>query len=280
MTSTATGARPVVVGVDGSGAARRAAAWAAQEADLRDAPLLVICVAGPGGPSDPGTVLDRCAAVARIAAPDRTPEVRTCAGDPADVLERFGLDAELLVVGQHGGGRVRPGFGNTVARLARRHPAALAVVRAAPGRALPDRGRAVVVAVDGRPGSAALIEHAARVAALRGASLTIAHVEPGGRWSHRPGSGAAAVLAEVSEAVEAAHPEMVASARLIGGGPGRALLDLADAAQLVVVGCHRGRGAGGPVSGLLRAAACPVLIVDPDRLPAPVAAGPYRKEER
>ncbi|WP_345418251.1 universal stress protein [Pseudonocardia xishanensis] len=266
--------RPVVVGVDGSGPARQAAAWAAQEADLRDAPLQIACVlervpAGP--PLVAEAILARCASVAHIAAPSRVAQTGTWFGRPAPVLSRLAAHAELLVVGHHGSGRVRPAPGSTAARLARRHVGALAVVRHAPGRPLPDRGRPVVVAVDGEPGSAALAHHAAALAALRGAELSVVHVR---RDGSRDGAGrresytllAERALEELTETFVVAHPGLTVHTTVAGGRPALTLLEHAEDAQFVLVGRHAGLGVGACATVLLQASACPVLIVDPARV--------------
>ncbi|MCW0212126.1 MAG: universal stress protein [Pseudonocardia sp.] len=269
-------ADPVLVGVDGSGPARQAAAWAAREADLRGAALEIACVVDrvrPGQPPTADSVLGRCAAVARIAAPGLTPRTTAWFGRPAEILDGLAHHAQLVVVGHHGSGRVRPAPGSTAAALARRHPAALAVVRTAPGRPLPDLGRPLLVAVDGRPGSAALVDHAAGLAAQRGAQLHIAHVRTGhvgqvlARLGHRERTPyrqrAEQALAAAADSAVASHPGIVVRTSLERGHPGWTLVELTDDAQLVVLGTHRGRGAGSCVSTLLQGAACPVLIVDP-----------------
>jgi nucleotide-binding universal stress UspA family protein len=266
--------RPVVVGVDGSGPARQAAAWAAQEADMRDVPLLIACVlerVPPGPPLVATGILDRCATVARIVAPDRTPLTGVWFGRPADVLGR--LDAGLLVVGHHGSGGALPALGGTALRLAGRYAGALAVVRTAPGRPLPDRGLPVVVAVDGRPGSAALVRHAADLAALRDARLTVLHVwherlhAVADRLGHREPEAhrhlAEAALAEIAAQLATTHPGLPVHAEVERGRPGWSLLEHTDDAQLVLLGRHRGAGVGARATLLLQAAACPVLVVDP-----------------
>ena len=263
--------RAVVVGVDGSGPARQAAAWAAQEADLRDASLRIAHVVEPGGDPDPA-VLARCAAVAHIAAPDRVAHTGTWFGRPAPVLSRLAVDAALLVVGHHGSGRVRPAPGSTAARLAHRHRGPLAVVRHAPGRPLSDRGRPVVVAVDGEPGSAALAHHAAALAALRGAGLSIVHVRRDGPARRESYSVLARhALDELAEAFAADYPTVAVRTCIESGRPARTLLEHTEDAQFVLVGRHAGLGIGACATVLLQASACPVLIVDPTRVAAGLA---------
>lgn len=264
---------PVVVGTDGSGGATRAVAWAADEARLRGLPLHVVCVvarssSGPRPETD--ALLRRAAAIARINGGDRPVETRIAVGTPAHVLARLGADADLLVVGNRGGGRALPTLGTTAARLARAAPCALAVVRAAPGRPVPDRARPILVAVDGRPGSAALVRCAAEVAAGRDADLHVAHVWEKStgdvlrrlgrreRMPHR--EEAEQALRDIAAAVTADHPELRVRWTVERGSPAWSVLELSELAQLVVVGRHRGRGLGTLATMLLHASSSPVLL--------------------
>ncbi|WP_345381026.1 universal stress protein [Pseudonocardia yuanmonensis] len=262
-----------MVGTDGSGGATRAVAWAAEAARLRELPLHVVCVlhrrpAGP--PLVAESLLTRAGAVARINGGGRPVETRIAVGSPTHVLARLAADAELLVVGHHGGGRALPTLGGTAARLTGLSPGALAVVRAAPGRPVPDRDRPVLVAVDGRPGSAALVRHAAELAARRDADLHVAHV-----WRESPSDvvsrlgrreraphreEAERALEEIAASVEADHPRLRVRWTVERGYPAWSVLELSDAAQLVVVGRHRGRSVGALATVLLQASSCPVLL--------------------
>ncbi|MCE3555155.1 universal stress protein [Pseudonocardia sp. RS11V-5] len=274
-------AGPVVVGTDGSGGATRAVAWAAEEADLRGLPLQVVCVLArhPHVPApEADALLRRAAAVARINSDGRPVESRIAVGTPAYVLARLAADAELLVVGNRGGGRALPTLGTTAARLARTCPCALAVVRAAPGRPVPDRGRPVLVAVDGRPGSAALVRHAARLAANRDAELQVVHVwkEHAAEVIRRLGrrervphrEEAERALEDIATTVAADHPGLRVRWTVERGGAPWSVLELSDVAQLVVVGRHHGRTVGTPATVLLQASSCPVLLA-PQSLTVP-----------
>ncbi|MFR9802358.1 universal stress protein [Pseudonocardia sp. RS010] len=281
-------ARPVIAGTDGSGGATRAVAWAAEEARLRGLPLQIACVlarrtAGP--PLVAEDIVRRAAAVARINGPGVPVGTRVLHGRPDEVLARLAADAELLVVGHRGGGRALPTLGRTAARLVRAARPAVAVVRAAPGRPVPDRARPVLVAVDGRPGSGALVRYAADTAAARDADLHIAHI-----WDERPADVAARLgrrqrvphrvaaeraLAEIAATVTADHPGLRIRCTVERGRPAWSVLELSDAAQLVIVGRHLGPGLGALTSVLLQASSCPVLLAP--RSPAGVAR-PRRRE--
>lgn len=120
MTKEAAGPR-VVVGVDGSSPAEAPLLWAAREAARRHAPLHIVHVV-PELPPEPTPMVELYpqrdatrrdavnvlhAAERRVvdALGDQAPrthgEVRE--GDPGDELVNAALDADLLVVGTHGG---------------------------------------------------------------------------------------------------------------------------------------------------------------------------------
>ena len=160
------------------------------------------------------------------------------------------------------------------------------VVRAAPGRPVPDRARPVLVAVDGRPGSAALVRRAAELAAGRDAALHVAHVwgESTGDVLRRLGrrqrvphrEEAEQALQDIAAAVTADHPGLRVRWTVERGGPAWSVLELSDLAQLVVVGRHRGRGVGTLARMLLLASSCPVLLArtrSPRTLPTHAGAG-------
>jgi nucleotide-binding universal stress UspA family protein len=130
--------RRVVVGVDGSAPSRFALRAAAREARARDAELCTVIVADPahpplldgaagaldpaaGGPvlrkdapppwADLGRALVAAITEALGSAPDLRVHEHVEEGPVAEVLARFGADAELLVLGCHqrdGSGPVRP----------------------------------------------------------------------------------------------------------------------------------------------------------------------------
>ena len=116
----------IVVGVDGSGHARKALEWALDESALRHAPLTVLAVSPVAAsifglsaqhyPADKGDtahvqevtrkLVDDVIA-GRPAAPQQPVTVRAVSGLPADELVRASAEADLMVVGARGAG----GFG-------------------------------------------------------------------------------------------------------------------------------------------------------------------------
>ena len=105
----------VVVGVDGSEGSDRALAWAAAEADRRNAILDVVTAFNPGyefiTPDEVQgsmqAVIDR--AIGQVAASYPTVSVEGVhhEGSPAEILINAGHHADLLVVGSRGRGGFR-----------------------------------------------------------------------------------------------------------------------------------------------------------------------------
>lgn len=143
---TTTTARPVVVGIDGSGHAEQILEWAMAEAQVCQAPLRVVTVwnwdgqatAGPSARRPVGS-LGRPAgwarqvqetlvarALARCGSPAPQVFSEVAEGDPATQLLRRSCDAELLVVG--GDAVTREPGARTVAEVCRRHASCPVVV--------------------------------------------------------------------------------------------------------------------------------------------------------
>ncbi|GAA1877000.1 universal stress protein [Actinomadura bangladeshensis] len=101
---------PIVAGFDGSDLARRALEIAYAEAELHNAPLVVLRALLPGtgcddDPAGPGLDLE----IDRLGAdhPSVRCRVGTSPGKPRDVLLEAARDARMLVVGSRGAGGVR-----------------------------------------------------------------------------------------------------------------------------------------------------------------------------
>ena len=284
--------RTVVVGVDGSAAALRAVRWAVPEARRRRAVLHLVTalawtedrmVGVPGlGQAPYGQYLRTAAehglaaaeAAALEADPDLPVERELVLGFPAGVLLERSQTAEMLVVGDHGRGRIASAVAGSVAiSVATRSGCPIVVVRGA--EPAPDRALPVVVGIDGTPLSEAAIAFAFDAAAARRVPLVAVHT-----WLDELNDPALAELVDWQTA--AVQAEELLAERLAGWGEkypdvpvqrvvarGRAalaLLDQAARAQLVVVG-SRGHG---EIAGLLldsvsnalvHGAGCPVAIV-------------------
>src|SRR5699024_1504828 len=127
---------PVVVGVDGSPAARSAAVWAAAEAAHRNLPLKLVYVihsAGdPADPPDPLTAASSALADARDAV--RTTagvqaETESLRGNPLAVLIELSRSAAMVAVGSVGMAHSCHRAGSTAAALAGSADCPVAVIR-------------------------------------------------------------------------------------------------------------------------------------------------------
>ena len=282
--------RTVVVGVDGSPQALRAVRWAVPEARRRQAVLqLVTALAWTEDPmvglpalskAPYGQYLREAAEKGLAAAGDVATEVdpdvpverEVVLSFPAGALLERSQAAELLVVGDHGRGRIASAVAGSVAlSVAARSACPVVVVRGA----IPDGALPVVVGIDGTPLSEAAIPFAFDAAAARHVPLIAVHT-----WLDEINDPALAELVDWQTA--AVRAEEILAERLAGWGEkypdvpvqrlvargraGRALLDEAARAQLAVVG-SRGHG---EIAGLLldsvsnalvHGAGCPVAIV-------------------
>lgn len=284
--------RTVVVGVDGSAAALRAVRWAVPEARRRRAVLhLVTALAWtedrliglPGLRQAPygqylRTAAENGLAAAEAAAleadPDLPVERELVLGFPAGVLLERSQTAELLVVGDHGRGRIGSAVAGSVAiSVAARSACPIVVVRGA--EPAPDRALPVVVGIDGTPLSEAAIAFAFDAAAARRVPLVAVHT-----WLDELNDPALAELVDWQTAAVQAeellaerlagwgekYPEVPVQRVVARGRAALALLDQAARAQLVVVG-SRGHGEiAGLVldsvsNALVHGAGCPVAIV-------------------
>jgi nucleotide-binding universal stress UspA family protein len=141
----------IVVGVDGSEQARRALAWAVDEARLRKwavvvvhsysiPPLLMAAEVGPVGPPaipDPGLVESLGHAAEKLLAreienadtDDVSVDGRVVPGPPADALIQQARGADLLVVGTRGLGGFRELIlGSVSDQVARHSPCPVVIV--------------------------------------------------------------------------------------------------------------------------------------------------------
>ncbi|WP_460308359.1 universal stress protein [Actinocorallia aurea] len=259
----------ILVGVDGSAPGDAAVAWAAHEARRRAVLLRLVHAGGPLG--DDRTV-ENAAEVARaVGAFDIETEFVT--GRPQEKLLERAAHAELVVLGTHGHGPVASlVVGSVALALAGSSPVPVVLVK----DHRPERiGGPVVVGVAEAP-SAVVLDAADREAALRSGGLFLVHA-----WFEPPveSFGAPAPLPPIDPApvVEALHERLTAelspwlgrpdsSLKVVPGHPRDVLLAASENAALVVVGRHekpgrRIRALGATTHGLIRKAACPVMVV-------------------
>ncbi|MGW0188950.1 universal stress protein [Streptomyces sp. NPDC003362] len=283
----------VTVGVDGSEQSLDAVAWAAREAEYRDAGLRVVnAVSDPPAVAwDP--VLARAAtdrlrvdaeqlladaeARARSVAPEIDVSGVVLHGDPLTVLEAQSLSSQLVVVGSRGlGGFKSLLLGSTAIGLAAHGRCPVLVVREPVEPSGP-----ILLGVDGSPAGAAAVRFAMEAAAARGARVVALHAwtnwnapmprphDPDEPYANPPGSLAAAeerLLTEALAGTGERYPDVKVEHRTVHGPTRPALIEASRSARLTVVG-SRGRGGfsglllGSVSQAVLHHASSPVAVV-------------------
>ncbi|MDT8914482.1 universal stress protein [Amycolatopsis sp. PS_44_ISF1] len=286
----------VVAGVDGSGAALTAVRWAALVARERRRRLRLIHALPELPTLYPGTDTtfeqvqeaigergERVLAEARDAASDAAPgvevesEVRAEGAAEALLAEADG--ATMLVLGTPGRSELgRVLLGSVSVALAAHAPCPVAVVRPHVGDDEAPKEGPVVVGVDGTPLSEAAIATAFEEASWRRARLIAVHSRAEGFLSElfqergwKTGREAGEqqeheLLAERLAGWPEKFPDVAVERVVESGRPAERLLDLADRAQLLVVGSRGLGGLGGLALGstsqsLISYALCPVVVV-------------------
>ncbi len=297
--------RPVAVGYDGSRHAREAVTWAAAEAVRRNVPLRVVYAANyPGMTLGPGPgLLDRSPG-ALDAAEEVTAEGVTVALEarpglhvtgvtevtsPADTLVRAGAEAELLVIGTRGHGRVLgPLLGSVATTVTARAPFPVVVVRAGAGSPRPGHVRDLVVGTDGSPAADGAVRFAAEHAAATASPLRIVtgteEQAPAEARPDRLRDAAQQIVDKARRMVHRTHPGLIVTTSVERGPADRVLVDASRTARLIVVG-SRGRGAvramvlGSVSRAVIRGAHSPVAVVGTNQH-ALAAAEPGDARER
>jgi nucleotide-binding universal stress UspA family protein len=293
MTGTLEG-RPIVVGIDGSDSARRAARWAAAEAVRRHTGLTLVTAVGgafssAGGFVPPQAFFDDLESRARplLAAaradvgeayPALEVQVRLCAGGAASVLLEESKLAVLVVLGSRDaeGGHLLTG-GSVAVGLAAHGHCPTVVVRGVEDGGMLRTGGPVVVGVDGSPASELAVALAFEEASARGVELVAVHA-----WFEY-GSGSIAeyvadwsfveshereVLAERLAGWQEKYPDVTVRRVLSEDQAVRLLRSCAEGAQLLVVG-NRGHGGftglllGSTSRKLIHNAPCPLMVARP-----------------
>ncbi|MGB3695919.1 MAG: universal stress protein [Gordonia sp. (in: high G+C Gram-positive bacteria)] len=285
------GQLPVVVAVDGSEHALNAVRWAARTAALVDAPLQVISVTPPyvmqfsltsayaadtfvnAARNFAEAAVATAAEEAAAAAPKVAVTTEIIEGAPALTLRDVSHRARLLVLGRRGLGGVRGLLMGSVSTDAVAHANCPVVVISG---ATPESGP-VVVGVDGSPVSTAAIGAAFEWADWLRSPLTAVHTYGGTtgaafypdefeRLVRQLREEAAEALGSQLAGYRENHPDVTVEPVVREGPPAEAIADLAETAQLVVLG-SRGRGGfrglvlGSTSQAVLQTAACPVMVV-------------------
>ena len=295
----------IVVGYDGSPGSRLALEWAAETARLQGKHLTIVhsvnVAAVPAYPAMDLSQLEPTLAHAAktlvddgaVRAAERLDaaqvETQYWLGSPAAQLVDASKEADLVVVGSRGRGRILAGLlGSTSYAVAAHARCPVVVVRGPvdpsdeptmPPR--PGRGHDVVVGVDDSDSAARAVDAAAEVAEREGATLhivrvahsasmeawTYAEVAKGGtEETHALRDHAEQSVTRAANRARARHPKVLVTTEVLYGDPGQSLADLGSNAGLVVVGSRGHGGFTGMLLGsvshrLIHDATCPVMIV-------------------
>lgn len=170
----------VVVGIDGSAAAVRAAKWAVDEAIIRNVPLRLVCVMKDNHPSMEAYRRDvefaetsLRAAQSAVHATGKPVKVETTieAGLPSVKLISESRDADLVCVGSTGiGGYARALLGSTAADVAEKAHCSVAIIRTSDDGSVPGISW-VIVTMNDAPDADVVVDHAMVEAALRNAPV-------------------------------------------------------------------------------------------------------------
>ncbi|MGP4087938.1 universal stress protein [Streptomyces sp. KR55] len=287
--------RPITAGVDGTEESLAALAWAGREAVRRGLPVRVVhawrfqpheAIDAGDADSQAGWVRTAVAEAARVVT-ERHPglDVTTdvLEGSAVDTLAAAAADAEMLVLGSRGHGRV-VGFllGSVGQQVIAGVTRPVVLVRAGDEPAAEAAGREVVVGQQGDPDdSAAVLRFAFEAAAARGATVRAVRAwtlppvfsyspaslklldEAGGLEPYEKKALAAAV-----QPWRDRFPDVPVVEHVEMGSAGQVLLEVAGRAQLMVVGRRARRTAvgariGSVAHGVLHHAGCPVAVVPP-----------------
>ncbi|MFC9324146.1 universal stress protein [Kitasatospora sp. NPDC057015] len=276
--------RPVVLGVDARGPGRLATAWAADEADRRGLPLLMVH-AVLRAPAEPRTfakrhaeelhhdgrqLLDEATALVGERHPGLEVTGTLVDGNPGQVLCRASRQAELVVLGSRRLSRAEEFLSASSVAVPVSAQADCPVVVLREPEPVAQGRPYVVVGVDGSPSSAAAADVAFDLAARRGAALRAVWVwqSPPLARVDEPATVEALrrLLAETTGGHAARYPDVELTREVIRGHPVEELVKASEHALAVVVG-RRGHGGftgmrlGSLPHGLLHHAHCPVVTV-------------------
>ncbi len=270
---------PVVVGIDGSVHAWRALDWAADYADRRQRPLLL--VHGSRALLDEGTIppdalrrliaeredlLNEARQYALKLRPEADVQTRLVPADPARTLVEESEHADLVTVGSRGQGGFEGLLFGSVGLYTAAHARCPVLVVSRSAAYPSDAPAEIVIGIEGVDGERDFIEWAFKEAASRGSRILALHAV-GGEFSPRRRVIEDLELSESLAGYRERYLD-VAVDQLVSERPAaRALVEASERAGLVVVGARRRRA---PLAGMalgrvnhtvLHHARCPVVVV-------------------
>ena len=268
-------AHTIVVGVDGSATSDRAVDWAAEQARLEGRDLTLVQATGSLGAAallwldqagvdsdvtretvrrDAEELLAAAGDRAMAIAPDVTVRGVVAELDPRDALLELAPSAALVVVGSRGRGPIKSLLLGSVAHALSREPSCPVVILRPTDASVVRRG--IVVGVDSQGTSTAAVAFAYRQASLRQRPLRVVHAIWDAHRGNEPvgpdeeGYDAERLrLAQTVAGWGEQYPDVEVETVLARGLVDRALVRLAEDAELVVVGRKDRRGIGGLVRG-------------------------------
>ena len=280
----------IAVGVDGSPSSDRAVEWAARDAALRGQSLTLVHVLMPPAmtwssvPLPAGfqhwqetegrNVIHDARAIAEKATVANPIQIESTmvTGVPVACLADVSSDAQMVVVGRHGRGRLQRRLGSVGSGLAHHARCPVAVVTDE-DPLMPDAAFApVVVGIDGSPASESAAAIAFDEASRRGVDLVAVHacVDWGGwgypeiDWPEMEPTGRQ-LLEERLAGWRRRRPDVTVRCVVVANKAAVRLIEESEHAQLVVVG-SRGRGGfagmllGSVSSAVVQSARSPVIV--------------------
>ncbi|MEV4611606.1 universal stress protein [Kitasatospora sp. NPDC049258] len=276
--------RPIVFGVDARGPSLLATSWAADEADRRRLPLLLVH-AVPQPTTDlrgfeqryreelhhnGRQMLDKAAAFAGERRPGLEMTSSLVDGNPGQVLCRESRQGELVVLGSRRLSRAAEFLSAYSVTVPVSAQASCPVVVVREPEHITQAPPYLVVGVDGSPSSAAATDTAFDLAARRGAALRAIWVWQSQLIARVDEQTAVQTLRRLLTETTAGHaaryPDVEVTHEVIRGHPVEELTNASRHALAVVVG-RRGHGGftgmrlGSVPHGLLHHAHCPVVTV-------------------
>jgi nucleotide-binding universal stress UspA family protein len=294
---------PVVVGMDGSEEATRAADYGAWEAKRRGVSLRLVFAHQPTpmwGPSiliadDYAWVRDwvreiliKAEKEVTAAHPDIEVQTAVVSGGAAAALVEESREASLVVIGTRArGGMAGHLSGSVAAQVAAHAHTPVIVLRPdGPAEAAPQPGGLILVGLDGSPESEQAMAFAVEEAVARNAVIEAVYVWnllevrdigpiiPDGYDTTEEEEKALRLLTEATEGWSDRYPDLVIDRRLVHGLDAADMLARESAdVDLIVVG-SRGHGGflglrlGSTVDSLIRHAGAPIAVVRGERTPA------------